>query len=321
MVIGRPSTYAPTISTIQNREYVEKGDETGEKRELAIISLKAGKIKTTTKTETSGAAKGKLKPTDIGVVVNDFLMEYFPDNLDYNFTANVEQKFDQIAEGQSKWNDVISTFYALFHPEVEKISNLRLEHKIGERILGTDPKSGKEVSVKIGRVGPIVQIGSTESNEKPQFASLLKGQSIDTITLDEALKLFELPRTVGEYEGADVVVAIGRFGPYVKHDGKFVSIPKTFTPQTITLDECVELIKSKADADKKKLIKKFDEEPELEVLNGPYGAYIAYKKKNYKLPKTVKEPAELTVEECMAIIEEAANAPKKPRRKATAKKK
>ena len=319
--IGRPSTYAPTISTIQNREYVEKGDETGEKRELAIISLKAGKIKTTTKTETSGAAKGKLKPTDIGVVVNDFLMEYFPDILDYNFTANVEQKFDQIAEGQSKWNDVISTFYALFHPEVEKISNLRLEHKIGERILGTDPKSGKEVSVKIGRFGPIVQIGSTESNEKPQFASLLKGQSIDTITLDEALKLFELPRTVGEYEGADVVVAIGRFGPYVKHDGKFVSIPKTFTPQTITLDECVELIKSKADADKKKLIKKFDEEPELEVLNGPYGAYIAYKKKNYKLPKTVKEPAELTVEECMAIIEEAANAPKKPRRKATAKKK
>ena len=319
--IGRPSTYAPTISTIQNREYVEKGDETGEKRELAIISLKAGKNKTTTKTETSGAAKGKLKPTDIGVVVNDFLMEYFPDILDYNFTANVEQKFDQIAEGQSKWNDVISTFYALFHPEVEKISNLRLEHKIGERILGTDPKSGKEVSVKIGRFGPIVQIGSTESNEKPQFASLLKGQSIDTITLDEALKLFELPRTVGEYEGADVVVAIGRFGPYVKHDGKFVSIPKTFTPQTITLDECVELIKSKADADKKKLIKKFDEEPELEVLNGPYGAYIAYKKKNYKLPKTVKEPAELTVEECMAIIEEAANAPKKPRRKATAKKK
>ena len=319
--IGRPSTYAPTISTIQNREYVEKGDETGEKRDLAIISLKAGKIKTTTKTETSGAAKGKLKPTDIGVVVNDFLMEYFPDILDYNFTANVEQKFDQIAEGQSKWNDVISTFYALFHPEVEKISNLRLEHKIGERILGTDPKSGKEVSVKIGRFGPIVQIGSTESNEKPQFASLLKGQSIDTITLDEALKLFELPRTVGEYEGADVVVAIGRFGPYVKHDGKFVSIPKTFTPQTITLDECVELIKSKADADKKKLIKKFDEEPELEVLNGPYGAYIAYKKKNYKLPKTVKEPAELTVEECMAIIEEAANAPKKPRRKATAKKK
>ena len=228
-------------------------------------------------------------------------MEYFPDILDYNFTANVEQKFDQIAEGQSKWNDVISTFYALFHPEVEKISNLRLEHKIGERILGTDPKSGKEVSVKIGRFGPIVQIGSTESNEKPQFASLLKGQSIDTITLDEALKLFELPRTVGEYEGADVVVAIGRFGPYVKHDGKFVSIPKTFTPQTITLDECVELIKSKADADKKKLIKKFDEEPELEVLNGPYGAYIAYKKKNYKLSKTVKEPAELTVEIVLQI--------------------
>ena len=319
--IGRPSTYAPTISTIQNREYVEKGDEAGEKRELAIITLKDNKIKTTTKTETSGAAKGKIKPTDIGVVVNDFLMEYFPDILDYNFTANVEQKFDQIAEGQSKWNDVISTFYALFHPEVEKISNLRLEHKIGERILGTDPKTGKEVSVKIGRFGPIVQIGSTESDEKPQFASLLKGQSIDTITLEDALKLFELPRTVGEYEGADVVVAIGRFGPYVKHDGKFVSIPKTFTPQTITLDECVELIKSKADADKKKLIKKFDEEPELEVLNGPYGAYIAYKKKNYKLPKTVKEPSELTVEQCMAIIEEAANAPKKPRRKAAVKKK
>ena len=317
--IGRPSTYAPTISTIQNRDYVEKGNKEGERREVTTICLKNGSIKETTKAETFGSEKGKLIPTDVGIVVNDFLMQYFPDIMDYNFTANVEEKFDHIAEGQTKWNDEIAQFYKIFHPEVEKISNLRLEHKVGERVLGTDPKTGKEVSVKIGRFGPLVQLGSSDSDEKPQFASLLKGQSVNDITLDDALKLFELPRTVGEYEGKDIVAGIGRFGPYVKHDGKFVSIPKTLSPQAITIEEAIELIKSKADAEKKKVVKKFDEEPELEILNGPYGIYIAYKKKNYKLPKD-SVPAELTHEECMQIIaaqEEKGTAPK--RKKASAK--
>ena len=317
--IGRPSTYAPTISTIQNRDYVEKGNKEGERREVTTICLKNGSIKETTKAETFGSEKGKLIPTDVGIVVNDFLMQYFPDIMDYNFTANVEEKFDHIAEGQTKWNDEIAQFYKIFHPEVEKISNLRLEHKVGERVLGTDPKTGKEVSVKIGRFGPLVQLGSSDSDEKPQFASLLKGQSVNDITLDDALKLFELPRTVGEYEGKDIVAGIGRFGPYVKHDGKFVSIPKTLSPQAITIEEAIELIKSKVDAEKKKVVKKFDEEPELEILNGPYGVYIAYKKKNYKIPKGT-DAESLTVEDCKKIIDDAANAPKKPRR-ATARKK
>ena len=203
----------------------------------------------------------------------------------------------------------------MFHPEVDKITNLRLEHKVGERVLGTDPKTGKEVSVKIGRFGPLVQLGSTDSEDKPQFASLLKGQSVADITLEEALKLFELPRTIGEYEGETVTAAIGRFGPYVKHGKMYVSIPKTLTPQAITLDEAITLIKSKAEADKKRVVKTFAEEPELEILNGPYGVYIAYKKKNYKIPKD-KDAAALTIDDCKAIIEEAANAPKKPRRTA-----
>ena len=312
--IGRPSTYAPTISTIQNRDYVEKGEKEGEKRSITTLALKGGNVKESTKTETTGSEKGKLIPTDVGMIVNDFLMEYFPDIMNYNFTASVEEKFDHIAEGKTKWNDEIAAFYSLFHPEVEKITNLRLEHKVGERILGTDPKTGKEVSVKIGRFGPLVQLGSTESDEKPQFASLLKGQSVSEITLEEALKLFELPRTVGEYEGKEVTAAIGRFGPYIKHDGKFVSIPKTMSPQSITLDEAIELIKNKADAEKKKVVKKFDEDPDLEILNGPYGVYISYKKKNYKIPKGT-EAETLTIDDCKHIIEEAAKAPKKPSRR------
>ena len=311
--IGRPSTFAPTISTIQNRGYVEKGEKPGVRRTYEVITLKDGKIGTSKKTETSGAEKGKLIPTDIGVVVNDFLMEYFPDIIDFNFTANVEEKFDDISQGKSQWNEQIADFYTIFHPEVEKISKLRLEHKVGERVLGKDPKSGKDVSVKIGRYGPIVQIGSADSDEKPLFASLLKGQSIDNITLDEALKLFELPRNLGTYEGADVTVAIGKYGPYVRHNGTFVSIPKNLTPQTISLDDAVELIKGKAEAEKKKLVKKFDEEPDLEILNGPYGTYIAYKKKNYKIPKGTDAQA-LSLDDCKKIIEEAATTTKKPRR-------
>ena len=318
--IGRPSTYAPTISTIQQREYVEKGDRKGTERKYRMLTLHDGKIESGEKTELTGADKGKLLPTDIGVVVNDFLMEYFPDILNYNFTANVEQQFDDIAEGKTVWNDEIDHFYKLFHPVVESALALRLEHKVGERVLGTDPKSGRPVSVKIGRFGPLVQIGTPEDAEKPLLASLLKGQSMSTITLEEALKLFDLPRTLGDFEGKTVVVGIGRFGPYIRHDGKYVSLPKEFTPQGVSLEDAIMLIQQKREQESQRLIKKFDEDDELELLNGRFGPYIAYKKKNYKLPKG-SEPALLTFADCMKIVEDADKAPakKKPARKKTTK--
>ncbi len=318
--IGRPSTYAPTISTIQQREYVEKGDRKGTERKYRMLTLHDGKIESGEKTELTGADKGKLLPTDIGVVVNDFLTEYFPDILNYNFTANVEQQFDDIAEGKTVWNDEIDHFYKLFHPVVESALALRLEHKVGERVLGTDPKSGRPVSVKIGRFGPLVQIGTPEDAEKPLFASLLKGQSMSTITLEEALKLFDLPRTLGDFEGKTVVVGIGRFGPYIRHDGKYVSLPKEFTPQGVSLEDAIMLIQQKREQESQRLIKKFDEDDELELLNGRFGPYIAYKKKNYKLPKGF-EPASLTFADCMKIVEDADKAPakKKPARKKTTK--
>lgn len=317
--IGRPSTYAPTISTIQNREYVEKGEKLGISRKYEILELANNKIAVKSKSETVGAEKGKLIPTDIGVVVNDFLMEYFPSIMDYNFTATIEEQFDEISEGNIKWNDEIGKFYELFHPDVDKILNLRLEHKVGERILGKDPKTGKDVSVKIGRYGPLVQLGTSEDEEKPQFASLLKEQSVSTITLEEALKLFEWPRDLGKFEGEEVIVAIGRFGPYIKHAGKFVSIPNDLEPQTINLEEAEELIVRKRESEQNKIVRKFDEEPELEILNGRYGVYISYKKKNYKIPKGV-EADKLTLEECLKIIEEDKKSPKKTVRKKTAKK-
>ena len=318
--IGRPSTYAPTISTIQQREYVEKGDRKGTERKYRMLTLHDGKIESGEKTELTGADKGKLLPTDIGVVVNDFLTEYFPDILNYNFTANVEQQFDDIAEGKTVWNDEIDHFYKLFHPVVESALALRLEHKVGERVLGTDPKSGRPVSVKIGRFGPLVQIGTPEDTEKPLFASLLKGQSMSTITLEEALKLFDLPRTLGDFEGKTVVVGIRRFGPYIRHDGKYVSLPKEFTPQGVSLEDAIILIQQKREQESQRLIKKFDEDDELELLNGRFGPYIAYKKKNYKLPKG-SEPASLTFADCMKIVEDADKAPakKKPARKKTTK--
>ena len=318
--IGRPSTYAPTISTIQQREYVEKGDRKGTERKYRMLTLHDGKIESGEKPELTGADKGKLLPTDIGVVVNDFLTEYFPDILNYNFTANVEQQFDDIAEGKTVWNDEIDHFYKLFHPVVESALALRLEHKVGERVLGTDPKSGRPVSVKIGRFGPLVQIGTPEDTEKPLFASLLKGQSMSTITLEEALKLFDLPRTLGDFEGKTVVVGIGRFGPYIRHDGKYVSLPKEFTPQGVSLEDAIMLIQQKREQESQRLIKKFDEDDELELLNGRFGPYIAYKKKNYKLPKG-SEPASLTFADCMKIVEDADKAPakKKPARKKTTK--
>lgn len=320
--IGRPSTYAPTISTIQNREYVIKGEKNGEKREYGVLCLKGGMLKRSKKSETAGADKGKLIPTDMGVIVNDFLQEYFPSIMDYNFTATVESTFDKIAEGEEKWNEGIGDFYKTFHPDVEKVSNLRLEHKVGERVLGSDPKTGKPVSVKIGRFGPVVQLGSADDDEKPHFASLNKEQSINTITLEEALKLFDLPRELGEFEGEVVTVSVGRFGPYVKHAGKFVSIPKGLAPETITMEEAQQLIVDKRESEAKKVLRAFDEEPELEVLNGRFGAYIAYKKKNFKIPKGT-DIESLTLADCIKIVEDENNAPKKKivRRKAVATKK
>jgi len=318
--IGRPSTYAPTISTIQQRGYVERGDRPGFEREVSVLTLSGGTISERTVTETAGAEKGKLIPTDIGVVVNDFLTEYFPDILDYNFTAKIEQKFDDIAGGELVWNDEIASFYKTFHPAVDNAVSMRLEHKVGERLLGTDPVSGKPVSVKIGRFGPLVQVGEGDKDEKPRFASLLKGQSVQTITLEDALKLFDFPRLIGEYEGEDVTVAIGRFGPYIKHAGAFTSIPKDIAPAEITIDQAIALINEKRDEAKKRVVKTFDEDPGVQILNGRYGVYIACGKNNYKIPKTVVDPAALTLAECREIIAAQDAAPKKTARRAVRKK-
>ena len=320
--IGRPSTYAPTIQTIQNREYVVKGDKEGVERAYTVVSLSKGKIKETEKTETVGADRNKLMPTDIGTVVNDFLMEYFPDVLDYNFTASVEKEFDSVAEGELVWTKAIDKFYKIFHPIVEATAAVKTEHKVGERELGIDPKSGNPVFVKIGRYGPVVQIGAAHADDKeapkPQFASLMKGQSIDTITLEEALKLFDLPRTVGEYEGKVMVAAVGRFGPFIRHDGKFVSIPKDLNPLTITAEEAIALIEGKRVKDEQRFIKKFEEDPEMEILKGRFGPYISYQKANYRIPKTVTDPTILTLEDCKKIIAEAGE---KPAAKKTTRKK
>lgn len=313
--IGRPSTYAPTISTIQQREYVQKGDKKGEERSYTVDSLKGIKITQKIKKEMAGSEKGKLLPTDIGIVVNDFLMENFPGIMDYNFTANVEQKFDDIAEGKTDWNKWMKTFDKSFEPEVDQVMNARSEHKAGERELGTDPKSGRPVFVKIGRFGPVVQIGTAEDKDKPQFAQLPADKSIETITLEEALELFKLPREVGEFEGTAVTIGTGRFGPYVLHNRKYVSIPKEEDPMTITLERAIELIKEKREAEQKRHIKTFEEDAKLELLNGRYGPYIAYDGKNYRIPKQKQENVEaLTYDECMTIIKEAPE-PKTARRK------
>lgn len=299
--IGRPSTYAPTISTIQNREYVEKSNIEGVQRSYNVLVLKNGKISDKDNVEITGADKNKLIPTDIGMVVSDFLTEYFPNILDYNFTANVEKNFDQIAEGKENWTKSIDKFYKVFHPTVESATNMQTDHKVGERILGNDPKTGRQVSVKIGRFGPMVQIGTQEEDEKPLFASLQKNQSIANITLDEALKLFGLPRTIGQFENLDVSIGVGRFGPYIKHNGKFVSLPKAYDPYTITLEDAIPLIIDKRQKEEKKVISTFDEDPDLQVLNGRYGPYISYKKANYKIAKAT-DPTTLTFTKCMEII-------------------
>lgn len=318
--IGRPSTYAPTISTIQSRDYVKRGENEGEQRLYSQLVLSPGQdIVTTTLTEKAGSDKGRLVPTDVGMVVNDFLTEKFPDILDYNFTARVEEKFDEISEGKLGWQKEIKDFYGDFHPLIAEVNATRSDHKVGERVLGTDPKSGKPVSVKIGRFGPVVQIGEATYSEKPAFASLLPGQSMRTLTLEQALKLFELPRTVGELDGKPVTAAIGRFGPYVKYGSLFVSIPKDMAPQTITLDQARQLIEAKQLQESQKHIKTFEDFPEAEVLNGRYGPYIAYKPEgakkavNYKIPKGT-DPKSLTADEVRAIMKAQDEAPAKPRR-------
>ena len=311
--IGRPSTYAPTISTIQQREYVQKGDRKGEERKYAVDSLLGLKITSKNKKEMAGADKGKLIPTDVGIVVNDFLMANFPDIMDYNFTAKVEQEFDKIAAGQVEWNREMKLFYQNFEPEVEKVMNARSEHKAGERELGIDPKSGKPVFVKIGRYGPVVQIGSADDEDKPRFSQLPAGKSMETITLGEALELFKLPRTLGQFENSDVVVGAGRFGPYVLHDKKYTSIPKGEDPLTITLDAAINLIQTKRLQEAQRHLKTFAEDAKMEVMNGRYGPYIAYDGKNYRMPKALHDKAaELTYEQCMDIVK---NAPEPKRKK------
>ena len=301
--IGRPSTYAPTISTIQQREYVHKGDKKGEEREYTVDTLKGKVITQKVRKETTGSDKGKLMPTDIGLVVNDFLLKNFPSIMDYNFTAKVEQDFDKIAEGNEAWTKMLKTFDKQFEPTVDKAMNSRNEHKAGERQLGNDPKTGKPVFVKIGRFGPVVQIGSAEDKEKPQFAQVPKDKSIENLSLNEALELFKLPREIGEFEGKQVTIGAGRFGPYILHDKQYTSLPKGTDPMAITLDEAIALIEEKRKQETQKHIKIFLEDEKLEILNGRYGPYLSYDGKNYRLPKNLHDrAAELKYEECMAII-------------------
>ncbi len=306
--IGRPSTYAPTISTIQQREYVQKGDKKGEERSYVINTLKGTTITTRNKKEMVGSEKGKLLPTDIGIVVNDFLQKNFPDIMDYNFTAKVENQFDQIAEGKEEWKAMMQKFDKTFEPVVENVIQQRSEHKAGERQLGVEPQTGKPVFVKIGRFGPVVQIGSADDEEKPRFSQLPKDKSIETITLDEALELFKLPRILGDYEGSEISIGVGRFGPYVLHDKKYVSLPKGEDPMTISLDTAIELIEDKRKQEKERHIKAFDEDPKLELLKGRYGPYLSYDGKNYHIDKKLQDRAlagDMEYAECMEIIKNA----------------
>ena len=302
--IGRPSTYAPTISTIQQREYVHKGDKKGEERFYTIDTLKGKVVTQKKRKEMAGSDKGKLLPTDIGIVVNDFLMKFFPTIMDYNFTAKVEQDFDKIAEGDEKWTDMMKSFYKKFEPTVEKTMNARQEHKAGERQLGNDPKSGRPVFVKIGRFGPVVQIGAADDSEKPRFAQMPSEKSIESITLEEAMELFQLPRTLGDFEGSPVVIGTGRFGPYVLHQKKYTSLPKDADPMDITLEDAIALIKEKRQQESEKHLKSFDADGKMQILNGRYGPYIAFDGKNYRIPKALHSTAsKLTFDQCMEIIE------------------
>ncbi|MBP7507630.1 MAG: type I DNA topoisomerase [Prolixibacteraceae bacterium] len=304
--IGRPSTYAPIITTIQNRGYVIRTDKSGSEREFTTLTLLSDKISESVKTEIFGYEKAKLFPTDIGMVVTDFLLKNFDLVMDYSFTAKVEEQFDEIAEGKSIWNKMIRNFYNPFHKLIE--DSLQVSEKAnGERILGNDPDTGKQVSVKIGKFGPLVQLGETtdgENEEKPKFASILTGQRIETITLEQALDLFRLPREVGVFEEKKITVANGRFGPYIKHDNKFISLEKSDDPFNLNLDRAIELIEKKREKEKNSIIRSFDEEPDLKILKGRWGAYISYKKDNYKIPKN-SSAEELSLKDCLEIIEKS----------------
>jgi DNA topoisomerase-1 len=315
--IGRPSTYAPTISTIQKREYVIKEDRIGVSRSFTQVTLKKSKITEEIRSENVGFEKSKLFPTDIGTLVNNFLVQHFNNILDYNFTASVEEEFDEIAEGKMVWNQMIKEFYFPFHKQIE--ATLENTGKVsGEKLLGKDPKSGENIFVKIGRYGPMVQMGDADAEAKPKFASLKKGQSIDTLTLEEAMDLFKLPRTLGEFESKEVVVSTGRFGPYIRHNSLFYSLPKDEDPLTIELDRAGEIILAKRQADSQKIVHEFtDNKTLIQVLNGRYGAYIACNKENYKIPKG-KDPKSLTLDECKTIIAETP--PSKSKGKAKKKK-
>lgn len=302
--IGRPSTYAPTITTVINRGYVVKQNRDGVKRDYLELKLTGGKITEKKLSENVGKERQRLSPTDIGMLVNDYLMEQFGTILDFNFTANVEKEFDDIADGNLGWENMIAKFYKDFHVKVEQALEGAHQETASARVLGIDPKTGREVSARIGRYGPMVQIAPPNEEEKPKYSAMKKGQLIASITLEEALELFALPRVVGESDGKEVVIGVGRFGPYVRLDGKFTSLAKTDDPYTITFERAMELVEQKKAKDilTKTPIKTFDAEPELQVLNGRYGPYIAYKGKNYKIPKGT-EPSELTLEECMKLTQ------------------
>ena len=314
--IGRPSTYAPTIQTIQNRGYVERADREGQRRNYTVLTLKDGAVKRAVKSEVYGADKGKLLPTDVGIVVNDFLVDQFPNIVDYNFTARVEEEFDTIAEGKTAWSGAIGDFYQRFHPEVERATHERPAQRVGQRILGVQPSTGLQVSVSIGRYGPMAQLGTAEDAEKPRFASLQKGQSLETITLEEALSLFDLPKNIGEYEGEVMTVAVGRFGPYVRHAGKFYSLPKDTDPLSCTAEQAIEIIREKRESEEKSLLKSFAEDADLSIRTGRFGPYLKYKTDNYKLPKDV-DPTSMSYDDCMKLIAET---PAKTARKGTARK-
>ncbi|MBF1382731.1 type I DNA topoisomerase [Porphyromonas sp.] len=315
--IGRPSTYAPTIQTIQNRGYVERADREGQHRNYTVLTLKDdGAVKRAVKSEVYGADKGKLLPTDVGIVVNDFLVDQFPNIVDYNFTARVEEEFDTIAEGKTAWSGAIGDFYQRFHPEVERATHERPAQRVGQRILGVQPSTGLQVSVSIGRYGPMAQLGTAEDAEKPRFASLQKGQSLETITLEEALPLFDLPKNIGEYEGEVMTVAVGRFGPYVRHAGKFYSLPKDTDPLSCTAEQAIEIIREKRESEEKSLLKSFAEDADLSIRTGRFGPYLKYKTDNYKLPKDV-DPTSMSYDDCMKLIAET---PAKTARKGAARK-
>ena len=314
--IGRPSTYAPTITTIQQREYVVKEDREGTERSFLSLTLKNEVVQEELKTEITGAEKSKLFPTDIGLVVNDFLVKHFEPIVDFNFTASVEKQFDEIADGQLVWNEMIDSFYRPFHLKIEDALN-NSERARGERILGVDPATQKQVSAKIGRFGPFVQIGEVVegSDEKPQFASLQKGQSIETISMEEAMKLFELPRDLGEFENKKVIVGIGRFGPYIRHDGNFVSLKKDVDdPMTVTIERAIELIEEKRENAIKSVLKTFGENQEIRILEGRWGPYISFKKGNYKIKKGT-DINTLTAADCESIIESEGSKPKTSKRR------